>query len=362
MPAECVFRHSLRCPSYSSSSFTTGLVQTLRYPNSFKSEEELEKENHRSDQPMPTAESDELCFSLDRSDLWTGSGSGFFYRDCPGVVSFPESDMSSRHFTLPGVLSAECANFSEGLVDGCRGGFGFIVGIFPSDLWYMKVEVGSWRDFPIKYSMAILRAVLCLDKMDVKEMSKWVISNSLSYGIAIDEPMRDHVFLLLKLCLKAIWREACQTMELYAAKDVGEIPNVKPGLVFPCPCLVRSMVWLGGSQLSILYGEKNGRLFALDMLKEVLLLAGSNLVLSPLKSSVGKEDDHCVRNSIVTDVEFTGRDSNDKSSSNLCLSKVYITQIASAIAALHERSILERRIKELQLNRIIPKYQLYVIF
>lgn len=365
MPPERVFHHSLRCPSSSFSSITSDLLQTLRYPDTFKSEEELEKENHRSGQPLVNPESDELYFSLDRGDLWTGSGSGFFYRNCPGVVSFPESDVFSRHFTLPGVLSAECANFSEKLFDDCRGDFDFFVGIFPSDLWCMKVEVSSWTDYPFQYSMTILRSILCLDKIDKKEMLKWVISSSLRYGMAIDEPMRDHIFLLLKLCLKAIWREAHQTMRLFASKEVCEMSNVKTKLVFPCPCLVRSMIWLGGFQLSILYGETNGRLFALDMLKEVLFLAASSSVLSPFENIVCKEDeldDQCGGNSIVTGVEVTGRDSNDKCTSNFFSSNVFITQIAYAITALHERSILERRIKALQLNQIIPKYQLYVIF
>ncbi|KAF9605036.1 hypothetical protein IFM89_013538 [Coptis chinensis] len=70
--------------------------------------------------------------------------------------------------------------------------------------------------------------------------------------------------------------EAHWLNESMSNKDVKE-GNVR-SLSFNCPVLVEAMNWLA-SQLSVLYGEANGKFFAINMLKHCVLNDASSVLL-----------------------------------------------------------------------------------
>ncbi|XP_043697074.1 U11/U12 small nuclear ribonucleoprotein 48 kDa protein isoform X2 [Telopea speciosissima] len=366
MPPEFLFRHYLQCPS-SPGVIDLGLLEPLRYPNSLKSEEELWREN-RFVRPLQDADSD-LFFSLDE---YEDVGSNFYYRDCPGVVSSSEQDASKKTFILPCVLSIECANFiSKGdkkIGDMGRGD----LRILPSELWALRSEVDLWSDIPSSYSYTVCRVAMCLQMIREADILKWVISNSPFYGVVIDVSIRDHIFLLLKLCLKAISRDAFHSSELVSSTDSSQGNwDLNPkSFSFKCSVLVEVMMWLS-SQLSVLYGEANGKLFSVNMLKHCLLNAASRSLLFPLTPkqtvAIGSGEGSRTLDASVSDMggqifdpEVTV-DVKDKESSrddNATTGLVFISQVAAAIAALHERSLLEEKIKGLRFAGSLPKYQL----
>ncbi|EHA8588409.1 U11/U12 small nuclear ribonucleoprotein 48 kDa protein [Cocos nucifera] len=342
MPPESLFRHSLLCSSAPGAPLLDlAFLDSLRYTSSFKFDAQLRKENHFV-RPLREADAD-LCFSLD-GELG-GIGSNFFYKDCPGVVTTPEPDASSRTFTLPGFLSIECANFASDRdeKDGVlmEGG----VRILPSDFWALRCEVESWRDYPLSYSYAVLRVASSLNQVEEDVLKRWVISNSPQFGILIDVAMRDHIYLLLKLCLKAIGREALSCLKLLLSKD--SLLDVKSPS-FECPRLVGSLTWLA-SQLSVLYGETNGKFFTIGMLKELLIQAGSSLLLIRLGEKKDEEDG--CGNAIGFGVSGKGCKYGESNS-------IFVSQVAAAVAALHERSLLEGRINALRFAQPLSKSQL----
>ncbi|XP_072979615.1 U11/U12 small nuclear ribonucleoprotein 48 kDa protein isoform X1 [Typha angustifolia] len=355
MPPESLFRHSLLCPSAPGAArLDLGLLETLRYPTSLKPESEIRKETQIF---LPPADLDaDLCFSLDDAELGD-LGSNFFYKDCPGVVTTPEPDISSRTFTLPGFLSIECGNFipDHGGGDGDLGGG--LIRILPSEFWALRCEVEAWRDFPVSYSYVVLQVALSLNRVEEGDLKKWVLMNSPKNGILIDVAMRDHIYLLLKLCLKAIAREACVFLKLTLNKD-GLFDS--KFLRFECPRLVGSLSWFA-SQLSVLYGEANGKLFALGMLKESIVQAGSRLLL------INYGEDGCMPRdgNKVTGEDCDFRDfkqigdvEHAKPSKKVSRRQVLVSQVAAAVAALHERSLLEEKIKALRFAQPLSKAQL----
>ncbi|KAF6136729.1 hypothetical protein GIB67_021736 [Kingdonia uniflora] len=270
----------------------------------------------------------ELCFSLDG---YVGDfGSNFAYKDCPGIVccNSIEQDISSKNtFTLPSVLSAQCANFviSRRVLERETP----MTKILPSELVFLQSEVGLWNnDYPCSYSSSVVRVVLSLRVDELGDCVKWVLRNSPRYGIVIDAPMRDHIFLLFKLCLKAISLEAYHL-------STSQNPTSQ---VFECPVLVEVMSWLA-CQLSGLYGELQGKLFCINMLK--------HCVLSVSKVKVEELDGKCERGNFIC-----GGDGNCSGS------LVFVSQVAAAVAALHERSVLEEKIKGLRLSGSLSKLQL----
>ncbi|XP_038989830.1 U11/U12 small nuclear ribonucleoprotein 48 kDa protein [Phoenix dactylifera] len=342
MPPESLFRHSFLCSSAPGGPLLDlAFLDTLRYPSSFKSEAQLQKEN-RFILPLRGADAD-LCFSLDGElgDL----GSNFFYKDCPGVVTTPEPDASGRTFTLPGFLSIECANFASDSDE--KGGFLMEGGvrILPSEFWALRCEVESWRDYPLSYSYAVLRVASSLNQVKEDVLKRWIISNSPQFGILIDAPMRDHIYLLFKLCLKAIGREALASLKLLLSKD-GLLDAKPPS--FECPRLLGSLTWLL-SQLSVLYGETNGKFFTIGMLKESLIQAGSSLLLVRLGEKKAEEDG--CWNAIGFGVSSKGCKYGESNS-------IFVSQVAAAVAALHERSLLEGRINALRFPQPLSKSQL----
>lgn len=261
-----------------------------------------------------------------------------------------------RTLTLPRFLSVECANFvgagDDGRIEGVSR-----EGLLPSELWQVRREIGLWNDFPSFYSYAVLQVVLGAEMVKEGEFLKWVISNSPLYGLVIDVAMRDHIFVLFKLVLKTIMREAVSL----DVKGRGSDMNSKP-MRLDCPNLVQAMMWLT-SQFTVLYGDDNGKFFAINMLKQYLFNVASGLLSFLLEGNVcesaalvhvcGKLD------AGVNDIEnakleppHLGTEFNERA--------IFVSQVAAAVAALHERSLLEEKIKNLQLSQPLPRYKLYV--
>lgn len=267
-----------------------------------------------------------------------------------------ELDRLHRTLTLPGLLSVECANFVGVGDDGRIGGASReCVRLLPSELWEFRREIGLWNDFPSSYSYAVLRVVLCAEMVKEGDFLKWVIANSPWYGVVIDVAMRDHIFVLFRLVLKAIVREAIS----WDVKGKGLEMNSKT-MSLECPNLVQAMMWLA-SQISVLYGEANGKFFAINMLKQCLFNVASGLVLFALEENVSVSpaskqvsgnvdaDVNNIRNAKLEPPQM-GTEYDERA--------IFVSQVAAAVAALHERSLLEQKIKSLRLSQPIPRYQL----
>jgi U11/U12 small nuclear ribonucleoprotein 48 kDa protein len=189
--------------------------------------------------------------------------------------------------------------------------------IVPSEYYYITREIESWNNFPVTYSNSVFRAILGIGIAKESEMTSWLLSNSSRYGIVIDTSMQRHIFLLFCLGFKAILR------------DASVLNNV--------------LMWLE-SQVSILYGV-NGKLFVLNFVKKCILVGASALLLFPLENEGG---------------ESVG--SKEVKSDNNCIRerKILMPQVVAAVAALHERALLERKIKEFWFSHPSNNYQLYV--
>uniref|UniRef100_A0A0D9W3P8 Uncharacterized protein n=1 Tax=Leersia perrieri TaxID=77586 RepID=A0A0D9W3P8_9ORYZ len=183
-------------------------------------------------------------------------------------------------------------------------------------------------------------------------MRRWVVASSPRYGggVVIDAATGDHVLVLVRLCLNAAAAEACRSLETERVRSGEEDGGSGFGddpreLRFECPRLVEGVVWLG-AQLRILYGEGSGRLFAIAAVREAILRAGSRLVVGVGGSGEGGE------------AGASGGESVQGSDfGNVGTSSVYVSQVAAAVAALHERFSLEEKIKALRAPRR-SKYQL----
>ena len=241
-------------------------------------------------------------------------------------------------FALPGVLLIECVNFG---VSGEREQEGFDKNgfrVLPSDLWAIRREIEGWIDYPIVYSYSVFCLILRLDLIKRSDLRRWIIANSPRYGVVIDVYMRDHICVIFRLCLKAIRREALSS--------VSSEMNVKS---LKCPILVQVLMWIG-SQLSILYGEVNAKCFAIHVLKQCLLEAANEVVVFLL--------DSCLKESLKdldayeNEIKDSKLEGDDRVISG--------TQVAAAVAALHERSILEAKIKLLRVPQQLPRYQRYI--
>ncbi|CAN6889313.1 unnamed protein product [Brassica oleracea] len=275
---------------------------------------------------------DDLCFSLD--DV-TDFGNNFFYNDCPGAVNFSELDGKTRRFTLPSVLlSVECSEFegSSVLEKSLR--------LLPSDVCAIKSEIGGWRDYPISYSYSVLSSILSSEAVEISELRTWILVNSTRYGVVIDTFMSDHVFLLFRLSMKAVVKEAIVFMRESDANAAGE--QSCKSRTFECPVLVRVLSWLA-SQLGVLYGQGNGKFFALDMLKQFVEVSASRIMLfrSPESSGVLKDLDEDVKIGKALD---SGQ-------------VISVSRVAAAVAALYERSILEGKMRAIRYAQPLTRYQ-----
>lgn len=258
-------------------------------------------------------------------------------------------------FALPGVLLIECVNFG---VSGEREQEGFDKNgfrVLPSDLWAIRREIEGWIDYPSVYSYSVFCLILRLDLIKRSDLRRWIIANSPRYGVVIDVYMRDHICVIFRLCLKAIRKEALSS--------VSSEMNVKS---LKCPILVQVLMWIA-SQLSILYGEVNAKCFAIHVLKLCLLEAANEVVVflldSCLKESLKDLDayENEIKDSKLGETPEGSRECKiikavDEGDDRV----IFVTQVAAAVAALHERSILEAKIKLLRVPQQLPRYQRYI--
>lgn len=121
---------------------------------------------------------------------------------------------------------------------------------------------------------------------------------------------------------------------------------------FECPRLAEGFSWLG-AQLGILYGEGNGRLFAVAAAKEAVLRMGYCLTITV--SGVGYGFGGSGKGQAGAG---GGADEKGSDAADVVRGPVSLSQVAAAIAALYERFTMEEKIKALQAPRP-PKYHLY---
>ncbi|KAI3968079.1 hypothetical protein MKX01_015599 [Papaver californicum] len=363
MLPEFLFHHFLICTS-SPCGIDLDILDSLHYPKSIK-----EKKNE-SIQPIEES-NDEVCISID--DYLLDFRSNFFYKDCPAVVCSSDFDSNERTFKVPRVLFMLCPDFvSSSDEEDTKVGWRECMKILPSEYWAVRSEMEVWYEFPVSYSYVVNRVCRCLGFAKECEILKWVIMNSPRYGIVIDLHMRDHMYMLLKLCMKAIEREAYHTHKLLLTGNQGDRESDLKSLRFDCPVLREVMMWLS-SQFTVLYGEVNGELFSKELLKWCLLNAASSSLLHPLNEKggnvCGKEglDPACVSDgkglelvgSIGSEnVKVEVPDAKLNAKASVYESSVFVSQVTAAVAALHERSLLEEKIKGLRRAGSLPKSQL----
>lgn len=347
MPPEALFLHSLRCPNPLDLTHLLGSFSSYR--NTLELPCELQLNNGDGD----------LCFSLDD---FADFGANFFYRDCPGAVNFPELDGKKRTLTLPSVLSVECSDFVGYDEKEKKSMLEKWLGVLPSDICAIKSELDQWRDYPSSYSFRVLWSILGLKLTETTELSTWILVNSTRYGVIIDTYMRDHIFLLFRLSLKAVVKEACGFMMESDDNAVGEqqIMSCK-SRTFECAVLVRVLSWLA-SQLAVLYGEGNGKFFALDMFKQCIVESASQIVLfqsektRPKSSGVLRDLDNAnVSNKME---KLSENNSGGEVGKTLDSAQVIsVSRVAAAVAALYERSLLEGKIRAIRYAQPLTRYQ-----
>lgn len=263
------------------------------------------------------------------------------------MVCLSNPGSSKRTFTIPSFLSSECAD----LVPSCGGeieGLGKECSfkILPSELWAIRKETEAWSDYPSAYTYGVAcslsRGTRMLRELDLMD---WVIANSPRYGVVIDVALRDHMFSLFRLCLKAIVKEAQSFDQDQMSKNMST--NSK------CPVLVQALFWFA-SQLSILYGERNASLFSINMLKQCIVEAAAlGLLIFPLEQKVAEsptlaEEASPSKNLVAGDSDIRDAKPLDRIVTGKA---VFVSQVRAAIAALHERALVEEKIKALRVSQ-----------
>lgn len=232
------------------------------------------------------------------------------------MVRFPNPHAAKKTLTIPGFLSAECARAEiEGLGKQC------LFRILPSELLAIRGESEAWSDYPSAYSHIVLRALSSGTRMvRERDLMNWVFASSPRYGVVIDAAMTDHIFSLFRLCLKAIVREA---LSLDGDQNNG------------CPVLVQALIWFA-SQLSILYGETNGKLFAIDMLKQCISEAAARgLMMTESPPTLIEEGSH----------------SQNELNRTVTGEVISVSQVVAAVAALHERAFFEEKTRGFRVSQ-----------
>ncbi|XP_010549625.1 PREDICTED: U11/U12 small nuclear ribonucleoprotein 48 kDa protein [Tarenaya hassleriana] len=358
MPPEDLFLHSLRCPP------PLDLTHHLGSPSNYRNTVEPPYE-------LPLNRSgDDLCIYLDD---FADFSSSFFYKDCPGVVNLSELDGRRRALTLPSVLFVECCDFVGSTETDKKGMLGKQFVLLPSDLWAIRNEIDAWRDYPRSYSFGVLSAILGLEIVGKSNVKMWILANSPRYGVIIDTYTRDHMFMLLKLCLKAIVKEARGLAEFDANADDENGNEHAVSLKsrrFECAILVQVVTWLA-SQLAVLYGEGNARFLALDMFRQCVIESASqitmfqsegNITVHPKHECSGvQEDSESVdANNSSEDVkaeESFESSSGGKGKSSADAQAISVSRVVAAAAALHERSLLEGKIRAIRFTQPPTRYQ-----
>jgi U11/U12 small nuclear ribonucleoprotein SNRNP48 len=176
------------------------------------------------------------------------------------------------------------------------------------------------------------------------QLQRWLLATSPSHGVTIDAATRDHIYVLVKLCLTAAAAEAECSLEQHALNgQSGEVRVDPRALTFECPRLADGVSWLA-AQLEVLYGKGSGGLLAVAVVKEAILRLGSCLAAGVGDGAGGSSGEG------GSGVWGTGADGS-----------IFLSQVAAAIAALHERLSLEKKIRALRAPRP-SKHQLYAFF
>ncbi|TKY52059.1 U11/U12 small nuclear ribonucleoprotein 48 kDa protein [Spatholobus suberectus] len=319
VPPHSLFLHHLRCPSSPRPPRPPpDLTHSLTYPKT-----------------LHNSPSDQLSFYLD-------SLSNFFYRDCPAVVAFSHADALTRTATLalPSFLSLECAD-----TDTHPDRVSHHAPILPSQYFSIARELECWNDFPTTYSNSVLRAVSGVGIANDRDLTDWIIANSPRYGVVIDTAMQQHIFLLCCLCLKSILREASVSVDSQNSHA-------------DCPVSNQALTWLA-SQVSILYGATNGRAFVLNFVKKCIMVGASVLLLYPLGDEAASKQASQNLGTDSGDIEDAKPAAECGEKKNCVLNrKIFVSQVAAAVAALHERSLLEQKIKGFWFSQQPSNYQL----
>ncbi|XP_011077074.1 U11/U12 small nuclear ribonucleoprotein 48 kDa protein [Sesamum indicum] len=357
LPPSSLFSHYLNCPS------PVSLSHTFHYPLTLHSCATTPS----AAASFPTTSSD-LCVSLESYIGYNSPPNNFFYQNCPGPVT--PSVQPPPLLNLPRELYIECADYNQDSSHQKAVGFSVdFVRFLPSEIWAIRSEIEAWGgSIPSLYSSRILRAIMRLKDFKLFHLYEWIVANSPRYGVIIDFAMRDHVVLLVRLCLKLIVREAFGLAGVtFIDKELKLEGNELSGLSnrnFECPTLVKMVMWLA-SQFRILYGEVNGNFFAVDVLKECIsesALCASlfRLERKDAESSDFQKVDGEVEEPVqsITLIDGTRRDEGENIKGvTVGNSTVLISQVAAAVAALHERSLIEEKIKALRNSRPLSAYQ-----
>ncbi|GER51320.1 T6K12.22 protein [Striga asiatica] len=341
-----LFSHYLNCPS------------PLSLPHTFQYHTTLQSATPSSLSTTPyslSTTSSDLTISL---DYYIAYNANFFYKNCPGPVT-PSTPPSSL-LNLPRDLYIECGDFivDPPAKEAASHPVDFIR-FLPSEILAIHSETEAWgADFPAVYSSRILRAVLRLRDCNLSCLNDWIVSNSLRYGVIIDLSMRDHVVLLVKLCLKAVVREAFVSGGFMFGNRTMETQS------FDCSVLVKVVAWLA-LQFSVLYGDVNGKIFAADVLKKCILDSASHASFFPLDQNDTKfsdfEKDDCEGQELVRSISAIDDSQQDEGenvkSKTVGNCMIFLPQVAAAVAALHERSLIEEKIKSLRNSRPISAFE-----
>lgn len=270
---------------------------------------------------------------------------------------------------MPRVLYIECANFKEDCKDAQAVGFSVDnVGFLPSEIWAIQNELQGWGGggFPSTYSFRVLCAILRLQGCMLLRLHEWVVVNSPKYGVIIDFYMRDHMIWLVKFCLQAIMREAFGLAGSLFSDVVYEDGSLGLGnRRFECPVLFNVLMWLA-SQFGILYGEASGKFFTLDVFKECIMESCSNASLFPFEGKDANSGD-LYRVQVEMEeqtrchmpMDNGKRNERDSIGCTVGNSMIFISQVAAAVAALHERSMVEGNIRVLRCSQPLSAYQRY---
>lgn len=174
-----------------------------------------------------------------------------------------------------------------------------------------------------------------------------MLESSPRYGVKVNVTDVDHILVLLWLLLKAMAVEARYLLEGMQNGDNEGLGFDPRAMRFECPRLVEGLSWLG-AQLGVLYGESNGKLFALVSVKEAVLQMAYCLAVCVGDGAAGVGEDK------------VGAGEKGSDAGDVVARPVFLSQVAASIVALYERFYLEEKTKALQAQRL-SKYQLYAL-
>ncbi|CAI8603235.1 unnamed protein product [Vicia faba] len=132
LPPSSLFLHHLRCPSSPRPlPDLSHLLTSLSYPKTLHNPQSIHLSSY-------------FDFT-----------SNFFYKYCPGVVTFSEANSVAKTatFHLPDFLSRECSDTTTNTNHNPPS-------IVPSEFIYISREIESWNNFPTTYSTSVHHAVL----------------------------------------------------------------------------------------------------------------------------------------------------------------------------------------------------------